>query len=82
MLLDKSTFVDVRKDTYALFVHDLSLYYYYAKALLAEFIQEAKREMNAVAVGHIGFVMCHMTSLIRSLLEGKQFLSGGGGVAD
>ena len=48
----------------------------------AEFIQEAKREMNAGAVGYIGFVMCHMTSLIRSLLEGKQFLSGGGGVAD
>lgn len=41
MLLDKSTFVDVRADTYAFFIHDLGLYYHYAKGLLSEFIEEA-----------------------------------------
>ena len=48
----------------------------------AEFIQEAKLRMDAGAVGDIEFVMCHMASPIRSLLEGKQFLSEGGGVGD
>ena len=48
----------------------------------AEFIQEAKLKMDAGAVGDIEFVMCHMASPIRSLLEGKQFLSEGGGVGD
>ncbi|NQW21301.1 MAG: Gfo/Idh/MocA family oxidoreductase [Chloroflexi bacterium] len=44
-----------------------------------EFIQEAKRRMDEGAVGDIEFVMCHMASPVRSLLEGKQFLSTGGG---
>ncbi len=47
-----------------------------------EFIQEAKRRMDAGAVGEIEYVMCHMASPIRSLLEGKQFLSDGGGVGE
>ena len=38
--------------------------------------------MDAGAVGDIEFVMCHMASPIRSLLEGKQFLSEEDGVAD
>ena len=33
----------------------------------AKFIQEAKRKMDAGAVGDIEFVMCHMASPIRSL---------------
>lgn len=48
----------------------------------AKFIQEAKRKMDAGPVGDIEFVMCHMASPIRSLLEGKQFLSKGGGAED
>jgi len=48
----------------------------------AEFIQEAKRRMDAGAVGEIEYVMCHMASPIRSLLEGKQFLSDGGGAGE
>lgn len=47
-----------------------------------EFIQEAKRRMDAGAVGKIEFVMCHMASPVRALLEGKQFLSTGGGAGD
>jgi hypothetical protein len=38
MLLSRSTFNEVRTDTYALFVNDLGLYYYYVKALLKEFM--------------------------------------------
>ena len=45
----------------------------------APFIQEAKRRMEQGAVGTIEFVMCHMASPIRNLLEGKRFLSDGGG---
>ncbi len=45
----------------------------------APFIQEAKRRMDDGAVGDIEFVMCHMASPVRSLLEGKRFLSDGGG---
>ncbi len=45
----------------------------------APFIQEAKRRMEQGAVGRIEFVMCHMASPIRKLLEGKRFLSDGGG---
>jgi predicted dehydrogenase len=45
----------------------------------ARFIQEAKRQMEGGAVGEIEFVMCHMASPIRKLLEGKRFLSDGGG---
>ena len=44
-----------------------------------EFIEEAKKRMDEGAVGEIEFVMCHMASPIRSLLEGKPFLSSGGG---
>ncbi|MDP6666151.1 MAG: Gfo/Idh/MocA family oxidoreductase [Dehalococcoidia bacterium] len=47
-----------------------------------EFIQEAKRRMDEGAVGQIEFVMCHMASPVRSLLEGKQFLSTGGGAGE
>ncbi|MBU96762.1 MAG: oxidoreductase [Dehalococcoidia bacterium] len=47
-----------------------------------EFIQEAKRRMDDGAVGQIEFVMCHMASPVRSLLEGKQFLSTGGGAGE
>jgi predicted dehydrogenase len=46
------------------------------------FIQEAKRRMDAGAVGKIEFVMCHMASPVRPLLEGKPFLSTGGGAGD
>lgn len=45
----------------------------------SEFIQEAKKRMDAGAVGDVEFVMCHMASPVRSLLEGKKFLSTGGG---
>ena len=41
----------------------------------SKFIQEAKRRMDEKAVGEIEYVMCHMASPIRSLLEGKQFIS-------
>lgn len=43
------------------------------------FIQEAKRRMELGAVGEVEFVLCHMASPIRKLLEGKRFLSDGGG---
>lgn len=45
----------------------------------APFIQEAKQRMEHGAVGDIEFVMCHMASPVRRLLEGKRFLSDGGG---
>lgn len=45
----------------------------------APFIQEAKKRMDDGAVGEIEFVLCHMASPIRKLLEGKRFLSDGGG---
>ena len=49
----------------------------------APFIQEAKRRMEQGAVGDIEFVMCHMASPIRKLLEGKRFLTvGGAGTGD
>ncbi len=48
----------------------------------SEFNQEAKRRMDEKAVGDIEFVMCHMASPVRALLEGKQFLSTGGGAGD
>jgi predicted dehydrogenase len=47
-----------------------------------EFIQEAKRRMDEGAVGNIEYVMCHMASPIRALLEGKPFLSTGGGAGE
>jgi predicted dehydrogenase len=47
-----------------------------------ELIQEAKLRMDEGAVGKIEFVMCHMASPVRSLLEGKQFLSTGGGAGE
>ena len=43
------------------------------------FVQRAKELMDAQSVGEIEFVLCHMASPIRSLLEGKRFLSDGGG---
>ena len=45
----------------------------------ATFVQDARRRMVDGAVGEIEFVMCHMASPIRNLLEGKRFLSDGGG---
>lgn len=47
-----------------------------------QFIQKAKQLMTENCVGEIEFVMCHMASPIRSLLEGKQFTSDGGGEGD
>lgn len=46
------------------------------------FVQRAKELMDAGSVGEIEFVLCHMASPIRSLLEGKRFLSDGGGAGD
>lgn len=48
----------------------------------APFIQEGKGRMDDGAVGDIEFVLCHMASPIRKLLEGKRFLSDGGGEGD
>ena len=48
----------------------------------APYIQDAKRLMDDGAIGEIEFVMCHMASPIRSLLEGKRFLSAGGGAGE
>jgi predicted dehydrogenase len=36
------------------------------------FIQEAKRQMDAGAIGEVEFVLCHMASPIRALLSGEQ----------
>ena len=38
--------------------------------------------MDQKPVGNIEFVMCHMASPVRSLLEGKRFLATGGGAGD
>ncbi|MXX93003.1 MAG: Gfo/Idh/MocA family oxidoreductase [Chloroflexi bacterium] len=48
----------------------------------APYIQNAKEMMEQNPVGNIEFVMCHMASPVRSLLEGKQFLATGGGAGD
>jgi predicted dehydrogenase len=37
------------------------------------FIQEAKRWMDRGAVGRVQYVLCHMASPIRDLLQGKRF---------
>jgi predicted dehydrogenase len=37
------------------------------------FVQEAKRWLEQKAVGEIQFVLCHMASPIRDLLQGKRF---------
>jgi predicted dehydrogenase len=47
-----------------------------------EFIQKAKQLLETNAVGNVEYVMCHMASPIRSLLEGKPFLSTGGGAGE
>ena len=46
------------------------------------FIQKSKKIMRDHSVGNIEYVMCHMASPIRSLLEGKPFGSDGGGAGD
>jgi predicted dehydrogenase len=38
--------------------------------------------MDEGAVGNIEYVMCHMASPVRALLEGKEFMSTGGGAGD
>lgn len=40
------------------------------------FVQEAKRRMDAGAVGEVEFVLCHMASPIRSLLSGRGLRTG------
>jgi predicted dehydrogenase len=47
-----------------------------------EFIQKAKQLLETNAVGNVEYLMCHMASPIRSLLEGKPFLSTGGGAGE
>ena len=47
-----------------------------------DFIQKSKKIMRDHSVGNIEYVMCHMASPIRSLLEGKVFDSDGGGAGD
>ncbi len=46
------------------------------------YIQKAKELMDQGCIGNIEFVMCHMASPVRSLLEGRRFLSTGGGAGD
>ena len=46
------------------------------------YIQQAKALMDDGAIRDIEFVMCHMASPIRNLLEGKRFLSSGGGAGE
>lgn len=46
------------------------------------FVQEAKRRMDSGAIGNIEFLLCHMASPIRALLEGKRFLATGGGAGE
>ena len=46
------------------------------------FVQQAKALMEPSCVGQIEFVMCHMASPVRTLLEGKRFLSDGGAAGD
>ena len=46
------------------------------------FVQQAKSLMDSGCVGKIEFVMCHMASPVRTLLEGKRFLSDGGAAGD
>ena len=48
----------------------------------APYVQKAKEIMDQHPVGNIEFMMCHMASPVRSLLEGKQFLAAGGGASD
>ena len=45
----------------------------------APYIQRSKEIMDQNPVGNIEFVMCHMASPVRILLEGKKFLATGGG---
>ena len=48
----------------------------------APYIQRAKQIMDGNPVGNIEFVMCHMASPVRNLLEGKRFLATGGGAGE
>ena len=45
------------------------------------FVQEAKRRMDAGAVGNIEFVLCHMASPIRRMLRGQRLEAIPGGQA-
>lgn len=46
------------------------------------YVQQAKELMDSGCVGDIEFVMCHMASPVRTLLEGKRFLSEGGAAGE
>ncbi len=46
------------------------------------YLQEAKRRLEDGAVGKIEFLMCHMASPVRGLLEGGRFDATGGGMFD
>ena len=46
------------------------------------YVQEARNRLNAGAVGTIEFVMCHMASPVRGLLEGGLFDASAGGTMD
>lgn len=70
MLLDKSTFSDVRLDTYALFVDDLALYYYYGKALLKEF-DKAVESLDTADTSSVEAELNDLLSLIREVHTGR-----------
>ena len=46
------------------------------------YVQEARERLSGGAVGTIEFVMCHMASPIRGLLEGGQFDASAGGTME
>jgi len=70
MLLDRSTFNDVRLDTYALFVDDLGLYYHYGKALLVEFNKAAK-SLDTADVSSAEATLNDLLALIREVHTGR-----------
>src|SRR5262245_59455370 len=41
------------------------------------FVQQAKAWMDEGAIGRVQFVMCHMASPVRDLLQGKRFITEG-----
>lgn len=63
MLLDRTTFVDVRADTHALFLYDLGLYYHYTRALLSEFITE----VDTLRAADLGAETEHVNTMLRRI---------------